>query len=288
MRLVHRKLLRWYETSGRPLPWRKTRNPYKILVSEIMLQQTQVSRVLQHYPRFIKKYPNFHSLSRVGVAEVLRAWRGLGYNNRAVRLLNLARTVDGLHEGILPRSIEHLRSLPGIGHYTAHAIACFAFGAKVPVVETNIGRVLARLFPSRQNVWETAGRILPPRRVFEWNQGLMDLGALICTPHLPDCGHCPLRDLCPTAHRVVRPAMKKRKEPGRNGIPNRIYRGKIIEVLRNRNGRGSIAAERLGSLIKPDFSVRDRIWLRGLLRSLEKDGLVRVGRWRGGVSVSFP
>src|SRR3989304_2543866 len=144
---LRRRLLAWYRSSARPLPWRKTHNPYRILVSEVMLQQTQVNRVLIHYRRFLKRFPTLRSLSRAGTADVLRAWRGMGYNNRAVRLRNLAKEVCATMGGRLPGTVGALRSLPGIGRYTAGAVACFAVGLPVAMVDTNIQRVFNRLFP---------------------------------------------------------------------------------------------------------------------------------------------
>src|SRR5512139_1248480 len=144
---IRKRLLGWYRSSARPLPWRRTRNPYRILLSEVMLQQTQVSRVLIHYRRFLRRFPNLWSLSQAGTADVLRAWRGMGYNNRAVRLRNLAADVCSTKGGKLPQTVEELRSLPGIGRYTAGAVSCFAFGRRVPIVDTNIQRVLGRVFP---------------------------------------------------------------------------------------------------------------------------------------------
>ncbi len=285
---LHRNVLRWYRRSGRRLPWRRTRNPYRILVSEIMLQQTQVSRVLSHYPGFLKKFPDFWRLARASTADVLRAWRGMGYNNRAVRLRSLAKTVTERHHGKLPSSIGELRSLPGIGRYTAHAVACFAFAAHAPVVDTNIARVLSRLYPSGSDAWEIADRVLPKMDAYTWNQALMDLGAGICTASSPDCGSCPLSRLCPSAYRIARsknPA--PRKEPGRNGIPNRIYRGRIVDVLRGRNGSGAISSEKLGRLINPAFSPRDKRWLKQLLSSLEKDGVILVKQTPKRKTISF-
>jgi len=272
---VRKRLLRWYRTSARPLPWRETRNPYKILVSEVMLQQTRVNRVLEKYPRFLKQFPSFSSLAKSTPAEVIVAWRGMGYNNRAVRLRSLAQIVCNNYRGRLPTDPDTLTQLPGIGRYTANAIACFAFEQHVAVVDTNIARVIRRVFPrSSTDAWKTAERILPARQAYDWNQALMELGALICTASNPRCADCPLLRHCPGAYkqRRVRPAVRK-PEPGRNGIPNRIYRGRIVEELRRRNGKPAALAG-LGRLILPGFSGHDKIWLLRLVKALEKDGLV--------------
>jgi len=285
---IRKRLLRWYRTSARPLPWRETRNPYKILVSEVMLQQTQVNRVLEKYPRFLKQFPSFSSLAKSIPAEVIVAWRGMGYNNRAVRLRSLAQIVCDNYRGRLPMDSNELTQLPGIGRYTASAVACFAFEQRVAVVDTNIGRVIRRVFPrSGPDAWKTAERILPARQVYDWNQALMELGALICTASNPNCADCPLLKHCPGAYKQRRVRSPVRKpEPGRNGIPNRIYRGRIVEELRRRNGRPA-ALTRLGRLIMRGFRGHDKVWLLRLVKALEKDGLVRSVRKGEGHSVGL-
>lgn len=284
---IHRLLLRWYNASARPLPWRTTRNPYRILVSEVMLQQTQVSRVLEKYPRFLKRYPGLPSLARSTPAGVLRAWQGMGYNNRAIRLRQLAKTVMTKHNGAFPRTVGELQALPGIGRYTANAIACFAFGARVPVVDTNIQRVLGRLFPriGSGDPWDTAARFLPETHAYEWNQALMDLGSTFCRAISPRCPDCPLRSVCPSASRVERPVRRASKqEPGRRGIPNRIYRGRVVETLRTLKGRKRVTANVLARTVLPTYSSRDRVWFNHLLERLQQDGIISIhGRF-----VSFP
>lgn len=291
VREIRKLLFAWYRSSARPLPWRRTRDPYRILVSEVMLQQTQVNRVLIHYRKFLKQFPTLRALSRASTANVVRAWRGMGYNNRAVRLRNLARTVCDSMGGKLPKTTEALEALPGIGRYTAGAVASFAFEKRVPVVDTNIHRVLNRLFPGTGAVaqsWELAEEILPKRNAYSWNQGLMELGALICTASSPQCSTCPLRPVCPsafTARRTRRKSMMP--ERGRNGVPNRIYRGRIVEALRGLNGRGSIRSTELGKEIMVGFSSKDLPWLHNLLTGLERDGLIRVKDRSGRRMVSF-
>ncbi len=256
-----------------------------------MLQQTQVSRVLVHYRRFVGKFPTLKALSLANTAAVLTSWRGLGYNNRAVRLRNLARQVVSSPGGTLPRSVESLRSLPGIGRYTAGAIACFAFGHRVPVVDTNIQRVLTRLFPGTRSVdeiWNLAERILPRRDAYTWNQALMELGALICVSSSPRCSQCPVEAVCPSAFTVRRVSQTpSKRERGRDGIPNRIYRGRIIEALRNLNGKRAISSTKLGPLVKPRFGGKDRAWFDSLLSNLERDGLIRTRVRAGHRVVSF-
>jgi A/G-specific adenine glycosylase len=253
-----------------------------------MLQQTQVSRVLEKYPRFLKRFPSFSALAKATPAEVIVAWRGMGYNNRAVRLRSLGQIVRDEHRGRLPADPQRLILLPGIGRYTANAVACFAFEQRVPLVDTNIARVLARVFPHAANEpWDIAAEILPGKRVYEWNQALMELGALVCTAANPKCGKCPLTGICPGAYKQRPRTYPVRKaEPGRKGVPNRIYRGRIVEELRRHDG-GPASLSRLGIRIMPGFENRDRAWLLRLLKALEKDGVVRSVKRGDGHSVTL-
>ena len=192
-----RKLLAWYKRNARVLPWRQTRNPYAILVSEFMLQQTQVNRVLDYYPRFLKRFPTLDVLARSRPKAVMEAWEGLGYYARARNLHRLAREVTRLHDGTLPDQPEALRTLPGVGRYTAGAVACFAYEKSVPTVDTNVRRVLERVFGPK-DVWALAEQIVPKRgeRAWRFNQALMELGALVCTARKPKCPDCPVRNDC--------------------------------------------------------------------------------------------
>ena len=194
-----RKLLAWYKRNARVLPWRETRNPYAILVSEFMLQQTQVSRVLEFYPRFLKRFPTIGSLARSQPKAVREAWDGLGYYARAHNLHRLAREVTRLHDGTLPEKPEELRTLPGVGPYTAGAVACFAYEKPVATVDTNIRRVLERAFASK-DVWKLAEKLVPKNgeRAWRFNQALMELGALVCKARTPLCPECPVNDNCRT------------------------------------------------------------------------------------------
>ncbi len=291
---INTTLLRWYQKNGRELPWRGERDSYRILLSEVMLQQTQVARVLEKYPLFLDRFPTLRRLARARISAVIKAWRGMGYNHRALRLQKLARIVVNDFNNKLPENISELMSLPGVGRYTAHALACFAFGKNVAVVDTNVARVLNRLYPpanprtsSRDtDIWRLAERHLPRRNAHDWNQALMDLGATTCTAAIPRCDVCPLSELCPSARRVPhKKGHAKRMEPGRDGIPNRIYRGRIVEVLRNLRPGSSIASSILSRAVKTDFTTRDRRWFEALLRSLEHDGLVQL---HGATRVSLP
>ncbi len=288
-RLVVRSLLRWYDRSARDLPWRHTTDPYAIVLSEIMLQQTQVDRVIDKYLLFLSTFPTLDSLAEARRSDVIRAWSGLGYNRRAVRLHELARRVRDDHQGLLPRSITLLEQLPGIGRYTSHAVAAFAYHEPVAVVDTNAERVLSRLFPrerQRMTIWDLAWTVLPRRSSYRWNQGLMDLGAGVCTARTPRCTLCPVVRHCPSAHRVSAAVRVQRREPSRDGLPNRIYRGRIIEALRR--AQRPIRLERLGSIIKQPFRSSDLPWLRKLLNGLESDWLIRQSKSRGSISISLP
>jgi A/G-specific adenine glycosylase len=205
VRAFQRRLLGWYAEHGRDLPWRRTRNPYRVLVSEMMLQQTQVARVIPKYREFLRRYPTLRSLAGAPVDDVVRLWYPLGYNARPVRLRQIARETMARYAGRLPDTREHLRALPGIGPYTAGAILTFAYGQDAAVLDTNVRRVLTRVFvgPRRARrlrgdrpFWELAARLVPAGRGYDFNQALMDFGATRCTARRPGCPRCPLRGLC--------------------------------------------------------------------------------------------
>jgi A/G-specific adenine glycosylase len=298
---LRRILLRWYAERGRSLPWRATRDPYRILVSEVMLQQTQVSRVFHKYAEFLERFPTLGSVARARASSVIRAWSGLGYNARALRLQRIAQLVARKFDGKVPSDPNLLLTLPGIGRYTANAVACFSFGRDVPVVDTNIRRVVSRIFSRsrstrdrvpEQSAWKLAENLLPKGSSRDWTLALMDLGATVCTARHPLCAVCPVGGYCASAFLIDAegvPHRRPRREPSHDGIPNRIYRGRIVEVLRNVNGRGSIGLRELGVRIKTSFRRREEEWLRSLLRVLERDGLVKlVARPSGRVQVSLP
>lgn len=276
---VRTALHRWYKHNGRDLPWRRTRSPYTVLLSEIMLQQTQVQRVTEKLPLFRKEFPSFKALALARRSDVVKAWAGLGYNNRAVRLHELASIVVRDYSGRLPKETSALRSLPGIGAYTAAAISCFAHGLGAAPVDVNIKRVYSRLLPDivkRFGIGRTANFLLDAEKPYEWNQALMDLGALVCTASSPKCGDCPLQKFCPSAFRIARTKSDKRKsEPSFNGVPNRIYRGRIVQLLR-KNRRMSLS--RIGVAITETSTFKDYEWLRKLAFALERDGVVIVRR----------
>jgi A/G-specific adenine glycosylase len=197
-------ILAWYRKRGRSLPWRRTKDPYAVVVSEFMLQQTQVATVIPYFNEWMQRFPDFAALAAASEHEVLHAWQGLGYYARARNLRVTAQTIMEKHGGGLPRSVDAIRDLPGVGRYTANAIATFAFNRAVPIVEANIARLLARLFNlqipidtshGRETLWQRASELLPDRGAGLHNSALMDLGALVCGSR-PNCVVCPVRDFC--------------------------------------------------------------------------------------------
>jgi len=213
-RVFVRKLLIWYKKAARSLPWRETRNPYAILVSQFMLQQTQVSRVLEYYPRFMARFPTIAALARARPKAVMEQWDGLGYYARARNLHALARVVTKTHDGTLSDNREELQELPGVGRYTAGAVACFAYEKAVPAVDTNVKRVLSRAFEP-DDVWELAEKVTPRdgKRAWRFNQALMELGALVCTARKPRCEICPINGDCKLFKRLAQPASRRRNRP---------------------------------------------------------------------------
>ncbi len=195
-------LLRWYGEHKRDLPWRRTRDPYAIWVSEVMLQQTRVQAVLEHYARWMERFPTVEALARAEEPEVLALWSGLGYYRRARMLHRAARAVVEEHGGELPRTSETLRTLPGVGAYTAAAVASIAFGEPIAVVDGNVERVMARVLglrtPVPAKVQKGAARLLAPDRPADSNQAVMELGATVCLPRAPLCLHCPIQPWCKT------------------------------------------------------------------------------------------
>jgi len=229
-----RRLLAWFRVAGRDLPWRASRDPYRILVSEFMLQQTQVARVAEYWPRFLDLYPTVDALARARPGRVREAWDGLGYYRRAEHLHKLAGIVVRDHGGTVPRDPATLASLPGVGRYTAGAVASFAYERRTAAVDTNVARVLRRAFAPRagrgaaadRKLWDLARVLLPVRRrvAWEFNQALMDLGATVCTARVPRCFGCPVQPACATGVRLTRisqqRARSRRASPPRS-IPRR-------------------------------------------------------------------
>ena len=296
---VQAQLLRWFERQARDLPWRSTRDPYKILVSEVMLQQTQVDRVVPYYYAFLEQFPNVEELAQASTAAVIKAWAGLGYNRRAVNLQRAAQAVVEQHGGRFPEDVAELVTLPGIGPYTAGAIACFAFERDVAFIDTNIRRVLYRLFiggehpaptGAEKTVMQIARSLILPGDGWRWNQALIEFGALQCTARRPACVICPLQSDCaafPTIQSSISTASRKRSD--RSELPfqesNRFYRGKVVAALRNLPSADEVSGidlAALGSQVKPAFSEADLPWLYQLVQGLAQDGLAQVAEERPG------
>lgn len=296
---LRQALLAWFDTSARDLPWRRTRDPYRILVSEIMLQQTQVDRVIPKYLAFLELFPTVAALAQAPTAQVIQAWSGLGYNRRAVNLQRTARVVHEELQGEFPRDVTALLALPGIGPYTAGAVACFAFEQDVAFMDTNIRRVVHRVFvgnseppPSETQLLELARVAIPAGQGWTWNQAIMELGALICTANTPQCWRCPLQAHCrdyaqrrasdeqlfsqavaDTTPVRTRRAVAERRDTRYVGS-NRYYRGRIIETVRGLAAGQLLPLHELGPQIHESFSADDMDWLRKLVDGLVRDGLL--------------
>lgn len=202
---LRRELLRWYDANKRDLPWRETSEPYCVWVSEIMLQQTRVAAVIEHYKRFLSEFPDVKSLAHASIDDVLAQWSGLGYYRRARHLKAGAEAVMEHHDGVVPSDEDSLLALPGIGRYTAGAIRSIAFGLPAPILDGNVFRVVARFFEvegswistkDKKEFWEIAAQLVPSARPGDYNQAMMEWGAMICTPVSPGCSGCPVRKQC--------------------------------------------------------------------------------------------
>ncbi|MCZ2109645.1 MAG: A/G-specific adenine glycosylase [Dehalococcoidia bacterium] len=281
---AHDALMQWYRANGRhSLPWRLTRDPYAVLVSEVMLQQTQVERVLPYFERWLTTWPGFTSLAAATPAEVIDLWAGLGYNRRALNLHRLARSVVTDHRGELPVDAQQLLALPGVGPYTAAAVCCFARRERMAVVDTNIARVIARALlgveqvkavPAK-SICEGAEQILPLDDVRDHNLALMDLGAVVCAVRGPSCDRCPIARRC--AWRLSgspsTPAIRGKTIPFAETA--RFARGRIVDALR---GIEVLETDQLAECL-PE---RHRHRLADYLAALQHDGLIEQhpdGRW---------
>ncbi len=281
MRRIRRRVLDWGAEHRRELPWRRTRDPWHILVSEVMLQQTQVDRVVPHYERFVATFPTASACARAGSAEVVRRWSGLGYNRRALNLHRAAVAVEADHGGVVPGDDSALRSLPGVGPYTARAVRSFAFGADVAAVDTNAVRVLARAVagePLRPaQAFRLGDRLVAPGRSWEFNQSMFDLGATVCMAARPRCGECPLRLQCTWLRSRHDPDDPWRASPVARrqstfAGSDRQGRGRLLDALRRR----AVARREVGEACGwPDDPAR---------AGRVADALVDEGfaRWSGG------
>ena len=265
------RLLRWYGRHGRDLPWRRTRDPYRILVSEVMLQQTQVARVVPAYGRFLGRFPTLAALGRASLGEVLTEWSGLGYPRRARDLHRAARAVAPR----LPADVAALDGLPGVGAYTAGAVACFSRGAPVAFADTNIRRVLGRALLGRtageREAVEIDAALLPRDDAARWHHALMDLGATVCVSRAPRCASCPVRGVCLAQGVDAAPALRRQAA---FATSDRRVRGAIMKIL---------AREREIPLRRLRDAVADRRAVR-LVQQLAAEGMLVVARDR----VSLP
>lgn len=281
-------LLNWFAGNARDLPWRRTRDPYAILVSEVMLQQTQVDRVLPYYRRFLDRFPTARALAEAPTSDVIRIWSGLGYNRRAVNVQRAARAVIDEFDGHFPDDPATLRSLPGIGAYTAGAIAAFAFERDAAFLDTNMRRVVNRVVfgadpaPERE-VLKAATTLLPAGRGWDWNQALIEFGALQCTARHPACIVCPLRADCKAYPEMQAALGTKRSQSRRVKVEpfettTRYYRGRIVEALRELPEHDSAGVElsQLGVRVREGFTAEHVPWLRGLVEGLQRDGLAMM------------
>lgn len=293
---IQKNVIAWFAATARDLPWRHTRDPYRILIAEIMLQQTQVDRVLPKYTAFLQTFPDMATLAAAPTADVIRHWAGLGYNRRAVNLQRTARQVLEEHNGSFPQDMDSLQRLPGIGPYTAGAIACFAFEQDVAFLDTNMRRVLHRCLigaeppvpPLKERTMlQLAAAMVPAGAGWQWNQALMELGALLCTARVPACIDCPLQTYCmacttwQTTETIYKqtPRKKPAKSIAERRAPfigsNRYYRGRLIDVLRSLPSDTSLPLDQIGQYIHPETEPSSE-WVRTLVEGLVRDGLVEL------------
>jgi A/G-specific adenine glycosylase len=281
-------LLCWFNEHARDLPWRRTRDPYAILVSEVMLQQTQVDRVLPYYTRFLEQFPTVEALADAATSDVIRFWSGLGYNRRAVNLQRAARAVVDELGGSFPDDPADLKKLPGIGAYTAGAIAAFAHERDVAFLDTNMRRVISRVIFGSETARESdalpaATALVPPGQGWIWNQALIEFGALQCTARRPACIICPLRDEC-AAYPTMQVALQVKSSRPRRAraepfeSTTRFYRGRIVEALRAlpADEPAGLPLAELGPIVREGFTPENLPWLRELVESLQRDGLALV------------
>lgn len=271
-------LLDWYDASGRSLAFRATRDPYAILVSEVMAQQTQISRVVPAWEAFMARFPTIEALADATPADVLRAWQGMGYNRRALNLQRAARVVVAEHGGRLPADLPSLERLPGIGPYTARAVGSIAFGLPVGAVDTNVRRVLGRALGMTgpeglpRDLQAAADASTDRARPADWTHALMDLGATVCRPRNPRCDACPIATWCRTAGRPpiqVIPAREAAPPTIPFSATTRWLRGRIIDRLRSAHGDAWTALD-------GDLGSHDDQAVRVALRALAGEGLVEL------------
>lgn len=273
---IQKKLLSWYGKHKRDLPWRHTRHPYHILVSEVMLQQTQVDRVIFKYKEFLKRFPTTKKLAAASTADVIRAWQGLGYNRRALFLQKTAKAVEEKYKGKFPQTIDELKQLPGIGDYTARAVLSFSFELPFPMMDTNHRRFYQRVFfgldqKSDKELLIAAEQVMP-KQPYDWNQGLMDFGSIICLTSRPKCEVCPLQKYCKAYPDILKEENQIKKKKAKHSIPfkqtDRYVRGRIVDLLRGVHG---VRSEQVYRLFAEEYGY-DRVG--DIIAGLVKDQLI--------------
>lgn len=281
--LFQKTLLSWFAQHKRDLPWRKTHDPYKILVSEIMLQQTQVDRVIPKYLLFLKRFPTLHHLARAKRSSVTKVWSGLGYNNRAVRLHKAAQEIVKKLNETFPEMFHQLIALPGVGPYTANALLAFASNKHVAAVDVNHARVVKRFFyglesPPLKVLEKRAHFLVPTRKSYQWNHALMDFGALVCKSR-PLCDVCPLQKECSAYPAVLQRKKIAKVKQERFTDSDRFFRGRIVEELRNLSQRTSISEKELWRRVNGRFPILANR-LSTLVVALVQDGVVHHAKRR--------
>jgi len=284
-----RRLLAWYDANARDLPWRKDRDPYRVWVSEIMLQQTRVAAVIEHYRGFLRRFPTVQELARARESSVLAAWSGLGYYRRARMLHAAAKQIVRQFAGKFPQTAEEWRDLPGIGRYTAAAIASIAFGEPIAVVDGNVERVVHRLTGKRlagEQLWTRSGELLDPERPGDFNQAMMELGATLCTPRSPACLACPVITLCTTRGELPTGSQVPRQKKREIHYALDLHDGRVFMVQRPRNASLMAGMWELpeipapGEHADPVFTVRHSITVTDYtVRVWQRPAATTLGRW---------
>jgi len=290
------KILEWYGQNKRELPWRHNPTPYYVLVSEIMLQQTQVSRVIEKFAEFTARFPTVQDLAKASTSDVIHAWSGMGYNRRALLLHKFAQEVMEKYAGIIPENPEQLIELPGIGPYAAGSIAAFAFNQPTPAIDVNVRRIYLRFFQGKdqgaplgkkeeRKLYQLVKTTIPPHRSRDLHNALMDFGSVVCMRNNPSCSACLLKSSCQffplyQNHKEgVLFVTEKKIEKGvyemGKFIPNRIFRGRIVEFVRQNEGK-KVTVEELGKWIKEDYTSKEREWLLRLVEKLAKEGMIHL------------
>lgn len=284
---LREQLLPWYELHRRPLPWRRTRDPYQLVTVELMSQQTGVERIAAKWQGFVARFPTWEALADASVGDVIREWRGLGYNRRAVNLHRMARAIVERHGGVLPRDRAALLALPGVGPYTADAILSFVHGEDVPALDVNLRRVLGRVALGRDDaplheVAAVARAALPAGRGADWNQAVMDFAALQCTLRKPACFLCPLRAVCRYKGADAAPPRRRVAErPPPFAGSSRFLRGRIVDALRALQPGEWMSLPAMASAIGAEE-------IADLVAALVREGLVKEHVVAGEARFSLP